>query len=47
MKNTLGYVCSLGTDMISWCLRKQEIVAQFSKEAKYLAAGSVAPNQFC
>jgi len=39
MKNTSGYVFSLGSGAISWCSKKQQIVAQSSAEAEYISAG--------
>ena len=39
MKNTSGYVFSLGSGAISWCSKKQQIVAQSSAKAEYISAG--------
>ncbi|KAK8672471.1 hypothetical protein V6N13_110839 [Hibiscus sabdariffa] len=44
MKSTLGYVFSLGSRVFSWISKKQEIVAQSTTEAEYIAA-SAAVNQ--
>ena len=38
MKNTLGYCFSLGSRVFSWCTKKQEIVAQSTVEAEFIAA---------
>lgn len=40
-KSTLGYCFSIGSWMISWCSRKQKLVALSSTEAKYMAANNV------
>jgi hypothetical protein len=34
-KSTLGYLFSLGSGLVSWCSVKQNVVVQFSFEAKY------------
>ena len=44
MKSTTGYCFSLGSGMISWCSKKQEIVAQSTAEAEFVAA-TAAANQ--
>ncbi|KAL4362450.1 hypothetical protein GQ457_04G012430 [Hibiscus cannabinus] len=44
MKSTLGYVFSLGSGVFSWISKKQEIVAQSTTEAEYIAA-CAAVNQ--
>lgn len=44
MKSTMGYVFSLGSGMFSWNSKKQEIVAQSTAEAEYVA-GAAAANQ--
>ncbi|XP_049400004.1 secreted RxLR effector protein 161-like [Solanum stenotomum] len=38
MKNTSGYAFTLGSGMVSWNSKKQEVVAQSSAEAEYIAA---------
>ncbi|GJY10315.1 retrovirus-related pol polyprotein from transposon TNT 1-94 [Tanacetum coccineum] len=38
VKSTYGYIFSLGSGVFSWCLKKQQTVAQSSTEAKYVAA---------
>ncbi|XP_038984427.1 secreted RxLR effector protein 161-like [Phoenix dactylifera] len=38
MKSTSGYVFSLGSGICSWASKKQNIVAQSSAEAEYVAA---------
>ncbi|XP_050908766.1 secreted RxLR effector protein 161-like [Lathyrus oleraceus] len=38
MKSTSDYIFNLGLGVISWCSKKQDIVAQSSAEAKYLVA---------
>jgi len=43
-KSTTGYVFSLGSGVFSWNSKKQEVVAQSSAEAEYVAA-AVATNQ--
>ena len=42
MKSTTGYAFSLGSGMFSWNSKKQEIVAQSTAEAEYVAAGAAA-----
>lgn len=37
-KSTHGYTFSFGSAVFSWNLRKQEVVAQSSIEAKYISA---------
>ncbi|XP_021762535.1 uncharacterized protein LOC110727276 [Chenopodium quinoa] len=44
MKSTLGYVFSLGSGVFSWISKKQEVVAQSTAEAEYIAA-SATVNQ--
>lgn len=44
MKSTSGYCFSLGSACFSWCSKKQEIVAQSTAEAEFVAATS-AVNQ--
>ena len=44
MKSTSGYCFSLGLGMFSWCTKKQEIVAQSTVEAEFIA-GTAAANQ--
>ena len=44
MKSTTGYCFSLGSGMISWCSKKQEIVAQSIAEAEFVVA-TAAANQ--
>ena len=42
MKSTSGYVFSLGSGVFSWNSKKQEVVAQSSAEAEYIAAAGAA-----
>ena len=42
MKSTTGYAFSLGSGMFSWNSKKQEIVAQSTAEAEYVAAAAAA-----
>lgn len=44
MKSTTGYLFSLGSGCFSWSSKKQEIVAQSTAEAEYVAAAA-AVNQ--
>lgn len=44
MKSTLGYVFSLRSGVFSWISKKQEVVAQSTAEAEYIAA-SATVNQ--
>ena len=44
MKSTSGYCFSLGSGVFSWCIKKQEIVAQSTAEAEFIAA-TTAVNQ--
>jgi hypothetical protein len=44
MKSTSGYCFVLGTGIFSWCSKKQEIVAQSTAEAEFMAA-TAAVNQ--
>ena len=38
MKNTIGYCFSLRLEMFSWCSKKQDIMAQSTAEAEFVAA---------
>ncbi|GJV94795.1 retrovirus-related pol polyprotein from transposon TNT 1-94 [Tanacetum coccineum] len=38
MRSTSGYIFSLGSGVFSWCSKKQQMVAQSSAEAEYVAA---------
>jgi hypothetical protein len=38
MKSTSGYCFSFGSGIFSWCSKKQEIIAQSTAEAEYVAA---------
>ena len=44
MKSTSGYCFSLGSGIFSWCSKKQDIVAQSTAEAEFVAA-TAAVNQ--
>ena len=44
MKNTIGYCFSFGSGMFSWSSKKQDIVAQCTAEAGYVAT-TAAMNQ--
>ncbi|KAL3729902.1 hypothetical protein ACJRO7_026971 [Eucalyptus globulus] len=44
MKSTSGYCFSLGSACFTWCSKKQEIVAQSTAEAEFIAA-TAAANQ--
>jgi len=44
MKSTSGYCFIFGAGCFSWCLKKQEIVAQSTAEAEFIAA-TAAVNQ--
>nr|KYP45600.1 Retrovirus-related Pol polyprotein from transposon TNT 1-94 [Cajanus cajan] len=44
MKSTLGYCFSFGSSVFSWSSKKQEIVAQSTAEAEFVAA-TAAVNQ--
>jgi len=44
MKSTSGYCFNLGSGVFSWCTKKQEIVAQSTTEAEFIAA-TAAVNQ--
>ncbi|RDX93298.1 putative mitochondrial protein, partial [Mucuna pruriens] len=44
MKSTSGYCFSMGSSVLSWCSKKQEVVAQSVAKAKFVAA-TVAINQ--
>ena len=41
MKSTTGFCFSLGLGVISWCSKKQEIVAQCTVEAKFINSTTV------
>ncbi|XP_052193894.1 uncharacterized mitochondrial protein AtMg00810-like [Diospyros lotus] len=40
MRSTTGYCFSFGSGMFSWCSKKQDVVAQSTAEAEYVAATS-------
>eukprot|EP00257_Ricinus_communis_P019919 XP_015579038.1 uncharacterized protein LOC107261802 [Ricinus communis] len=42
MRSTSGYCFSFGYGVFSWCSKKQEVIAQSTAEAKYIAAVSAA-----
>ena len=44
MKSTTGFCFNLGLGVINWCSKKQEIVAQSTTEAEFIAA-TAAANQ--
>ncbi|GAU16908.1 hypothetical protein TSUD_36660 [Trifolium subterraneum] len=44
MKSTSGYCFSIGSSVFSWCSKKQEVVAQSTAEAEFVAA-TAAANQ--
>jgi hypothetical protein len=44
MKSTSGYCFSFGSRIFSWCSKKQEVIAQSTAEAEYVAA-TAAANQ--
>ena len=44
IKSTFGYCFKLGSRIFSWCLKKQDIVAQSTAEAEFIAA-TTAVNQ--
>jgi len=44
IKSTFGYCYSFGSGIFSWCSKKQEIIAQSTVEAEYVAA-TAAANQ--
>ncbi|KAM3301669.1 hypothetical protein P3S67_016171 [Capsicum chacoense] len=44
MRSTSGYYFSFGSGIFSWCSKKQDIVAQSTAEAEYIAA-ALAVNQ--
>lgn len=44
MKSTTGFCFSLGSGVINWCSKKQEIIAQSTAEAEFIAA-TAAANQ--
>jgi len=37
MKSISGYCFSKGSGVLSWCCKKQEVVAQSSAEAEFIA----------
>jgi len=41
MKSTSGYCFSIGSEVFSWCTKKQEIVAQSTAEAEFIATTTV------
>nr|KYP66216.1 Copia protein [Cajanus cajan] len=41
MKSTSGYCFSMGSGVVSWCSKKQEVVAQSTAEAEFIAAVAV------
>ncbi|GAU15672.1 hypothetical protein TSUD_109300 [Trifolium subterraneum] len=42
MKSTSGYCFSIGSSVFSWCSKKQEVVAQSTAEAEFVAATNQA-----
>ncbi|XP_057994321.1 secreted RxLR effector protein 161-like [Hevea brasiliensis] len=44
MKSTSGFVFSIGSGVISWSLKKQDVMAQSTAEAEYISAAA-AVNQ--
>lgn len=44
MKSTSGYCFSFGSGVFSWCSKKQDVIAQSTAEAEYVAA-TLAVNQ--
>ena len=42
MKSTSGYCFTFGSGFFSWCSKKQEIVAQSTAEAGFIAASYLA-----
>ena len=42
MKSTTGYVFSMGSGVFSWVSRKQDVVAQSTAEAEYIATAAAA-----
>ena len=44
MRSTLGYCFSFDSGILCWCSKKQDIVAQSTAEAEYIAAAP-AVNQ--
>ncbi|KAH9780091.1 hypothetical protein KPL71_007943 [Citrus sinensis] len=49
MRSTSGYYFSFGSEIVSgivsWCSKKQEVIAQSTAEAEYVAAAAAAVNQ--
>ena len=49
MRSTSGYYFSFGSEIvsgiISWCSKKQEVIAQSTIEAEYVAVAAAAVNQ--
>ena len=41
-KSTSGYGFSVGSGMFSWCSKKQDVVAQSTAEAEFIAAAAGA-----
>ncbi|KAJ4710130.1 Retrovirus-related Pol polyprotein from transposon TNT 1-94 [Melia azedarach] len=41
-KSTLGYAFSVGSGMFSWCSKKQDVVAQSTAEAEFIATAAGA-----
>ena len=44
MRSTTGFCFSLGSGIFSWCSKKQDVIAQSTAEAEYVAA-TAAVNQ--
>jgi hypothetical protein len=44
MRSTSGYCFTMGSGVFSWCSKKQEVIAQSTAEAEYIAAAA-AVNQ--
>lgn len=44
MRSTSGYCFTMGSGIFSWCSKKQEVIAQSTAEAEYIAAAA-AVNQ--
>ncbi|KAL4282228.1 hypothetical protein GQ457_03G017580 [Hibiscus cannabinus] len=45
MKSTSGYVFNVGSGAICWSSKKQQVVAQSTAEAEYIAVDAAAANQ--